>query len=122
VRSDKFKRGVQTLTYLPHLSPPSLSADWCSILFACGRHQPAARFCGPEGDFVYDRARYFRSIYIGSGIWQEVGWGSIIYLAALSGIDQELYEACRIDGAGKFRQLLTVTLPALRPPSLSFSS
>ena len=59
--------------------------------------------------------QYFRTIYIGTGVWQGVGWGSIIYLAALTGIDQELYNAACIDGAGRWRQFLSVTLPGLVP-------
>ena len=57
----------------------------------------------------------FVPIYVLSGIWQEIGWGSIIYLAALSSIDQELYEAAKIDGANKWKQTLHVTLPGIAP-------
>lgn len=57
----------------------------------------------------------FRSIFVSSSIWQEIGWGSIIYLAALSGIDQELYDAAKMDGAGRWRQTLNVTLPGIMP-------
>ena len=59
--------------------------------------------------------RFFRGFYVGSGIWQEVGWGSIIYLAALSAIDPQLYEAATIDGANRFRQLRHITLPSIAP-------
>ena len=58
---------------------------------------------------------YFRPIYIISGIWQEVGWGSIVYLAAMTGVDEQLYEAARIDGVGKLRQILYITLPGILP-------
>ena len=61
------------------------------------------------------QARVVPPIYVGSGIWQEVGWGSIIYLAALSAIDPELYEAAVIDGAGRWRQTLNITLPGIAP-------
>ena len=54
-------------------------------------------------------------MYVASGIWQQVGWGSIIYLSALAGVDQQLYEAASIDGAGKWKQLLNVTLPGIAP-------
>ena len=57
----------------------------------------------------------YRSIYVGSGIWQSVGWGTIIYLSALSAIDPQLYEAAMIDGANKWRQLWNVTLPCIAP-------
>ena len=70
---------------------------------------------GAEPISFFQDPRYFRSFYIGSDIWQEVGWGSIIYLAALSAIDPQLYEAATIDGAGRFRQLRHVTLPSIAP-------
>ena len=57
----------------------------------------------------------YRTIYIISDIWQGVGWGSIIYLSALSGVDQQLYEAAKVDGAGRWKQLLNVTLPSIAP-------
>ena len=59
--------------------------------------------------------RYYRTIYIASGIWKQMGWSSILYLATLSSVDMSLYEAAAIDGAGRFRQMLSVTLPALVP-------
>ena len=58
---------------------------------------------------------YYRTIYIASGIWKQMGWSSILYLATLSSVDMSLYEAAAIDGAGRFRQMLSVTLPALVP-------
>jgi putative aldouronate transport system permease protein len=57
----------------------------------------------------------FRTIYISSGVWQEMGWESIIYLAALSGVDPQLYEAAKIDGANKFKQLTHITIPTILP-------
>lgn len=60
-------------------------------------------------------ASWFRTLYVGSGVWQEFGWGAIIYLAALSAIDPELYDAARIDGAGRMRCLWHITLTGLRP-------
>lgn len=60
-------------------------------------------------------AKWFRPLYIGSGIWQGIGWGSIIYLAAISGIDPQLYEAATIDGAGRFRRITSVTIPSITP-------
>ena len=61
------------------------------------------------------KPEYFKTIFIASDIWQQLGWGSIIYLSALTAIDHEIYEAARIDGAGRFRQILHVTLPGLVP-------
>ena len=67
----------------------------------------------PISFFLYPR--YFRTLYIGSGIWSSIGWNSIVYLAALSAIDPTLYEAARIDGADRFRQALHITLPDIVP-------
>jgi putative aldouronate transport system permease protein len=71
-------------------------------------------FGGERKNYMIE-AGAFRTIFVGSGIWQGVGWGSIIYISALSSIDQELYEAARIDGANKWKQVLHVTLPGIMP-------
>jgi putative aldouronate transport system permease protein len=70
---------------------------------------------GFEPAALMTKPQYFRRIYIISGIWQEVGWGSIIYLSALASIDQEQYEAATIDGAGRFRKMFYITLPGILP-------
>ena len=70
---------------------------------------------GGSRSALLQRPELYRTIYIVSDIWQEVGWGSIIYLAALAGIDQQLYEAAEIDGAGKWQQTLNVTIPGITP-------
>ena len=116
VRSTPFKRSVQSLTYLPH---------FISLVVVCGLllefSQNSGLFNDLRGWFggepisFFQDPRYFRSFYIGSDIWQEIGWGSIIYLAALSAIDPQLYEAATIDGAGRFRQLRHITLPSIAP-------
>ena len=116
VRSTRFKRSVQSLTYLPH---------FISLVVVCGLLLEFAQsgglfndlraWFGAEPIAFFQDPRYFRSFYIGSDIWQEIGWGSIIYLAALSAIDPQLYEAATIDGAGRFRQLRHVTLPSISP-------
>ncbi|MCI9625439.1 MAG: sugar ABC transporter permease [Clostridia bacterium] len=116
VRQAWFKKTVQTISYMPH---------FISLVVVCGIIKI---FTGSEGiindfmvqfgqerrDLLLDPA-LFQPIYVISDIWQKIGWESIIYLAALSGVDQELYEAARIDGAGKWRQLLSVTLPCILP-------
>jgi putative aldouronate transport system permease protein len=62
-----------------------------------------------------DKPAYFRPIYTFSGVWQEIGWGSILYLSTLSSIDPQLYEAAEIDGAGRFRKMFHITLPGISP-------
>jgi putative aldouronate transport system permease protein len=116
VRKNVFKRFVQSVTYLPH---------FISVLVLCGLIVDfTARngiindffaFMGMERITMLLQPELFRTIYVSSNIWQEVGWGSIIYLAALAGIDQDLYEAATIDGAGRFKQMLHVTLPGIMP-------
>ena len=70
---------------------------------------------GMEPKNLLTEAGYFRTIFVTSGIWKNVGWGSIIYLSTLSGVDPNLYEAAAIDGAGRFRQLVNITWPCLIP-------
>ena len=119
VRFEWFKRTVQTVTYLPHFISVVVICGLIIDFFSRnGVVNQISGFFGFEPVSFMIEPSYFRGIYIGSGIWQDLGWGSIIYLAALSGIDQELYEACRIDGAGKFRQLITVTLPGIAPTTI----
>ena len=71
---------------------------------------------GLGGPYAFlTQPQYFRGVYIVSGIWQNAGWGSIIYLAALSGLDMELYEAARVDGANRWQQTINITLPGIMP-------
>ena len=68
-----------------------------------------------EGIYFLADERWWRTMFVISGIWKEIGWGTIIYLAAITGIDPQLYEAAIIDGAGKFRQIINITLPCIAP-------
>ena len=116
VHNNKFKRTVQTITYMPYFISMvvmcSLIRIYCqeSGLFA----QIIEFFGGTRRNLLMDKSA-FRTIYVASGIWQGIGWNSIIYLAALSGIDQEQYEAARIDGANRFQQVLHITIPGILP-------
>lgn len=114
VRCDPFKRTVQTISYLPH---------FISVVVVCGMlvdfaakdglfNDIVAALGGERTSFFLD-PRYFRRLYVGSGIWQSAGWGAIIYLAALAGIDTQLYEAATLDGANRFQSLIHVTLPGI---------
>ena len=120
-RDGLFKRGVQTISYFPH---------FISLVVACGM---VISFLSPQGGIInrlievfggtpinfLGMPQWFRTVLIGSTIWQGFGFGSIIYIAAISGINPELYEAARIDGAGRFRQMWHVTLPGIRPTILT---
>ncbi len=116
LRSEKYRKVVQTLTYLPH---------FISIMVVCGLINT---FVGREGlinDFIAffggERSNLladpdkFRPLFIVSNIWQGIGWNSIVYLAALTNVDQQIYEAATIDGAGKLRKIWNVTMPGIMP-------
>lgn len=116
LRSNTYKRYIQTITYLPH---------FISLVVVCGFIRDFTASDGVINDIIevlggtrsslLGRPEMFRTIFVTSGIWQEVGWGSIIYLAALSAIDPGLYESATIDGAGRMRQIWHITLPGIAP-------
>lgn len=116
VRNNFFKRTVQTITYMPYFI--SMVVMCAMINVYCKQDglfgQIAALFGGTAQNYLAN-PKYFRSIYVLSDIWQKIGWDSIIYLAALAGIDQEQYEAARVDGANRLQQMLHITLPGLMP-------
>ena len=114
--SKRFKKIAQTVSYLPH---------FISLVVVCGLikqfvstggiiHQMYEAIAGTSPGLLSIKEA-FVPIYVLSGIWQEVGWGSIIYLAALSGIDQSLYEAARIDGVNKWKEIIHITIPGIMP-------
>ncbi len=112
----KFKKFVQSVSYLPHfISTVVVCGMIVNFLSTDGIVNQALATMGREKIQFLMLPEWFRPIYIGSGIWQNVGWGSIIYLAALSGIEEQLYEAAIIDGANRWKQMLHITLPALKP-------
>jgi putative aldouronate transport system permease protein len=116
IKSKYFKKTIQTITYMPH---------FISLVVICGLIKDFAAAEGVLNDFVaffggerislLIQPKLFRTIYISSGIWQSIGFGSIIYLAAISNISQELYEAAVIDGASRLRQVIHVTIPSIMP-------
>ncbi len=117
LRSNPFKRVVQTITYLPHFISWVVLAGLLRMMLSpdFGVLVPAFRALHiPVINFIGD-SQYFRGLLVVSDIWVDVGWGSIIYLAALTGIDPELYEAAVIDGAGRFQRIWSITLPCLFP-------
>ena len=121
IKPSKFKTVSVILTYLPH---------FISIVIVCGMIK---QFCLTNGLFndiivffggkrssLLQRSDLYRTIYVGSGVWRGMGWGTIIYTAALSAIDSELYDAAAIDGAGRWKQTLHVTLPGIAPTIITF--
>ena len=114
--SVKYKRVCQTIQYMPHFISAvvmcGIIVDFCS---SRGFITSVVGWFGVEATNLLTIPQYFRPIYVGSGIWKEVGWGSIIYLATISTVDMNLYEAAAIDGAGRLRKIWHINLPALIP-------
>lgn len=116
VRHQLFKRVVQSITYMPY---------FISLVVICGMIKDFTNsegiinsmlvYFGYDGQAMLQKPELFRSIYIISEIWQKIGWESIIYIAALMGIDQEQYEAARMDGASRWKQIVHITLPGIMP-------
>lgn len=112
----KFKKTIQTITYLPHfISLVVVCGMIVDFSSSTGLFNSILELFGKEPVLFLMTPKYYRSIYIISGIWQSFGWGSIIYIAAIAGVDQELYEASFIDGAGRLRQTISVTIPGILP-------
>ncbi len=116
VKAKWFKVTVQTITYMPH---------FISLVIICGLVKNFCQsggvindiivFFGGERSNLLLKQELFRPIYLASNSWQQMGWDSIIFLAALAGIDQEQFEAAKIDGAGRMQQIIYITLPGLFP-------
>ena len=116
LRSRLFKRVVQTVTYMPHFMSIVIVAGMVFQLTAInGTINQIIEGFGGEAIPFMQRADWFRTIYLTSEVWQTVGWGTILYLAALTTIDEQLYEASRIDGANRWQQTWHITLPGIRP-------
>jgi len=116
IRLGLYKRTVQTMLYLPHfLSWVIVGGIFINLLSFDGIVNRLLSVLGmPSVDFMTDKS-YFRSIVVFSGVWKEVGWGMIIYLAAMSGVNPHLYEAAVMDGAKRWRQMWSITLPSIAP-------
>lgn len=116
VRHKLFKRSVQTIVYLPHfISWVTIAGIIFSILSDGGLvNSIIAAFGGENVSFLTSNSM-FRPLLVISGIWKEVGWGTIIYMAALAGVNPDLYESATIDGANRFKQVIYITLPSMLP-------
>ncbi len=116
VRISWFKRSIQTITYIPHFISWVVVAGIFKELLSpsTGLVNRVIELLGGEPIFFLADLKWIRSVVVGTEIWKEFGWGAIIYLAAITGIDPNLYEAAAIDGAGRWKQTLHVTLPGLK--------
>ncbi|WFR58353.1 ABC transporter permease subunit [Anaerocolumna sp. AGMB13025] len=116
IRVLRYKKLIQTVTYLPHfITTVVISGIILKFTNGDGFITSFINTITHHSGSLISDSNYFRSIYVISDIWQGFGWGSIIYIAAISGIQEELYEAARIDGAGRFRQIRHVTIPGIMP-------
>jgi putative aldouronate transport system permease protein len=117
LRNGVFKRIVQTISYLPHFISIAVVVGMLVNFFSVtdGVVNIILRNLGMQPASFMTDSKYFRFLYIGSGIWQEFGWNSIIYLAALASINPILYEAAKIDGASRFKQMIYITIPGILP-------
>lgn len=117
IRLAGFKKVTQTITYLPHFLSSVIIVTMLQRLLAPNNgvlNQIIKAMGGDGSTFFLMKAQYFYQILFGMDIWRNIGWDSIIYLAAISGVDQELYEAAQIDGCNRFRQILYITIPCIR--------
>ncbi|MBB3127034.1 putative aldouronate transport system permease protein [Paenibacillus rhizosphaerae] len=116
VRSIVFKRTVQTMVYLPHfLSWVILSGVLIDVMSDKGLVNQIIAFFGFQSVFFFGDGNWFRVMLVVSAVWKEFGFSTIIFLAALSGINPSLYEAAEVDGANRWKQTLHITLPAIVP-------
>lgn len=114
-----FKKTVQTISYLPHfLSWAAITGMVTGLLGEYGAINDIIKKLGGERILFLEKEGMFLPVYLLTKVWQSVGWGSIIYLASIAGISQELYEAAEIDGAGRFMQVWHITLPGILPTAL----
>lgn len=117
LRSKRISRFVQTVTYAPHFLSTVVMVGMIFIFLSPQTgivNELITWFRGAPIDFLTEPA-WFKSIYVGSGVWQQMGWSSIIYLAALTGIDPQLHEAARVDGASRWQRIWHVNLPGIIP-------
>ena len=117
VHHKAFKKVTQTISYMPYFLSTVIIVGIMKDLMSItdGKINEIIKLLGGKPIYFFVESEWFRFIYISSGIWQNVGFSSIIYLAALAGVDVELYEAAVMDGAGRARQLWHVTLPGILP-------
>lgn len=116
ISKTKFKRVVQTISYLPHFLSMVVVTSMITTFLSpsLGILNSIIKSFGGSATHFLAEPQYFRTIMIVSGIWQGIGWGSIIYLSALTGIDQEQYEAAVVDGASRFQQIHHITIPGIK--------
>jgi putative aldouronate transport system permease protein len=116
LRKETFKRWIQTLIYIPHFMSWAIIISMFYVIFEMqdGVFQNMIASAGLQKFTIMMDPDMFRPTYIAQLIWRDTGWGTIVYLAALAGVDPQLYEAAKIDGAARMRQIWHITLPSIR--------
>jgi putative aldouronate transport system permease protein len=117
INNSILKRFIQTVSYLPKFFSTVVIVSMLNVLLSpsTGVINGLLSYLGIKSIFFLNEPSWFRTIYISSEIWQFMGWNAILYIAALSNVDVQLYEAARIDGANRWKQTLNVTLPGIMP-------
>ncbi|SDW07158.1 sugar ABC transporter permease [Paenibacillus sp. PDC88] len=117
LRTGKFRKFVQTVTYMPHFLSTIVMVGMIMMFLspASGLINVVITLFGGEPISFMTEPGWFKSIYVWSGVWQTMGWSSIIYIAALAGIDPQLHEAARVDGASRLRRIWHINLPGIAP-------
>lgn len=116
LKNGRFKRVTQTISYFPHFISVVIIVGMLKEFAASdGLFNQLRNALGMESVLFFTRPNYFRPLFVGSGIWQRVGWGTILYLAALSNVDPTLYDVASIDGATRWQQVIHISIPAIAP-------
>lgn len=116
LENQRFKKMAQTVSYMPYFLSTVVVVGIVKELFSyTGIVNDVIKALGGSAYSFLTADSWFRSLFIGSGIWHNIGWSSIIYLAALTNVDPQLFEAATIDGAGRFRRIWHISLPAIQP-------
>ncbi|SEO96872.1 sugar ABC transporter permease [Paenibacillus sp. OV219] len=117
IKHSAFKRTVQTLTYLPYFIPWTIMAGFILLLFSVDGliNNVLVDYFGLDPKNFLTNNTSFIQLLIGSAIWKGMGWSSIIYLAAIAGVNPQLYEAAHIDGASRLQRIVSITIPSIAP-------
>lgn len=117
VASQRFKKLVQTVTYAPHFISVVVIVGMLYLFLSprSGLVNEVIRLLGGEPIFFMGSAEWFKSLFVFSGVWQNAGWSTIIYLAALTAVNPDLHEAAIMDGASKFQRVLHIDIPSIMP-------
>ncbi|OCT13026.1 protein lplB [Paenibacillus pectinilyticus] len=119
VRKAALKKGIQTALYIPHfLSWVIVSGIVFDVFSLSGLFNIVLSWFGHEPILAMQDSAYFRPVYVLTSIWRDAGWGTVVYMAAISGIDPQLYESAMMDGASRFKQIRHITFPLLLPTVL----